>query len=237
MKRHHPYSLFFERSEEGKRTIDDIRRRAVDSMKINSKIKTDRENLKKKRDDCCYEKCSDQYQKLSDLKDVSLYLQNILSDFEKKIKENGMNMTKDNKMMKDKYLQEIEKINNERDSLKIEIRKLCNINCISEIQALKKFDSETPTEREKIFKGVTERRLKSESDNRNHKRMTNAANILVEGYHQGYYDDAKRANIGGKIKVYTGPKNGKYIIKNGSKVYIDRKSLSNNLQYRKGKVK
>jgi len=39
--------------------------------------------------------------------------------------------------------------------------------------------------------------------------------------------------IGGarKVKVYTGPKNGKYIIKNGSKVYIDSKSLSNNVQY------
>lgn len=36
---------------------------------------------------------------------------------------------------------------------------------------------------------------------------------------------------GGKVKVYTGPKNGKYIIKNGSKVYIDSKSLSNNVQY------
>jgi hypothetical protein len=34
-----------------------------------------------------------------------------------------------------------------------------------------------------------------------------------------------------KVKVYTGPKNGKYIIKNGSKVYIDSKSLSNNVQY------
>jgi hypothetical protein len=36
---------------------------------------------------------------------------------------------------------------------------------------------------------------------------------------------------GGKVKVYTGPKNGKYIIKNGAKVYIDSKSLSNNVQY------
>jgi hypothetical protein len=30
----------------------------------------------------------------------------------------------------------------------------------------------------------------------------------------------KSKNIGGKAKVYTGPKNGKYIIKNGTKVYI-----------------
>jgi hypothetical protein len=42
-----------------------------------------------------------------------------------------------------------------------------------------------------------------------------------------------RTNKGGKINVYTGPKNGKYIIKNGSKVYIDRNSLTNNFQYKK----
>jgi hypothetical protein len=42
---------------------------------------------------------------------------------------------------------------------------------------------------------------------------------------------ASPRNHGGKVKVYTGPKNGKYIIKNGSKVYIDSKSLSNNVQY------
>ena len=28
---------------------------------------------------------------------------------------------------------------------------------------------------------------------------------------------------GGKVKVYTGPKNGKYIVKNGSKIYINCK--------------
>jgi hypothetical protein len=44
-----------------------------------------------------------------------------------------------------------------------------------------------------------------------------------------------RSLTGGKVKVYTGPKNGKYIIKNGSKVYIDRKSLSNNGKYIKGR--
>jgi len=48
------------------------------------------------------------------------------------------------------------------------------------------------------------------------------------------YEEASlssRRGGGGKFKVYTGPKNGKYIIKNGSKVYIDRKSISNNVQY------
>jgi hypothetical protein len=43
-----------------------------------------------------------------------------------------------------------------------------------------------------------------------------------------------RNSQGGKVMIYTGPKNGKYIIKNGSKVYIDRKSLTNNFQYKKG---
>ena len=30
----------------------------------------------------------------------------------------------------------------------------------------------------------------------------------------------QRTTAGGKVKIYTGPRNGKYIIKNGSKVYI-----------------
>ena len=38
----------------------------------------------------------------------------------------------------------------------------------------------------------------------------------------------------GNVKVYTGPKEGKFIInKQGKKVYIDRKTLSANLQYQK----
>lgn len=38
----------------------------------------------------------------------------------------------------------------------------------------------------------------------------------------------------GNVKVYTGPKDGKFIInKQGKKVYIDRKTLSANLQYQK----
>jgi hypothetical protein len=38
----------------------------------------------------------------------------------------------------------------------------------------------------------------------------------------------------GNIKVYTGPKKGKFIInKHGKKVYIDRKTLSNSVPYNK----
>lgn len=37
---------------------------------------------------------------------------------------------------------------------------------------------------------------------------------------------------GGSVKVYTGPKGGKFIInKKGKKVYLHRKSLSENLKY------
>lgn len=44
--------------------------------------------------------------------------------------------------------------------------------------------------------------------------------------------------IAGNVKVYTGPKQGKFIInKHGKKVYIDRKSLNNNVPYLKKKAK
>jgi len=40
----------------------------------------------------------------------------------------------------------------------------------------------------------------------------------------------------GSVKVYTGPKDGKFIInKHGKKVYIDRNTLNANLQYKKAK--
>jgi len=42
--------------------------------------------------------------------------------------------------------------------------------------------------------------------------MRNAAETLEKMKKSKY--------TGGKAKVYTGPKNGKYIIKNGTKVYI-----------------
>lgn len=43
---------------------------------------------------------------------------------------------------------------------------------------------------------------------------------------------------GGSVKVYTGPKNGKFIInKKGKKVYLNRKSLSENVKYIPKKTK
>ncbi len=57
------------------------------------------------------------------------------------------------------------------------------------------------------------------------------------------YDDLKimqqqqqqqQQQIAGNIKVYTGPKKGKFIInKHGKKVYIDRKTLNNSVPYNK----
>jgi hypothetical protein len=49
--------------------------------------------------------------------------------------------------------------------------------------------------------------------------------------------NSKKQRLGGNSKIYIGPKNGKFIIKNGSKVYIDNKTLTNNVQYKKRKPK
>ena len=38
---------------------------------------------------------------------------------------------------------------------------------------------------------------------------------------------------GGTTKVYTGPKKGKFYIKNGKNVYLDRKMIADNIPYKK----
>ena len=38
---------------------------------------------------------------------------------------------------------------------------------------------------------------------------------------------------GGNVPVYTGPKNGKFVVKNGRKVYLDKKSLNDTVRYTK----
>lgn len=41
---------------------------------------------------------------------------------------------------------------------------------------------------------------------------------------------------GGKnLTVYTGPKNGKFIIRKGKKVYVDKKTYNDNIPYTKVK--
>ena len=60
-------------------------------------------------------------------------------------------------------------------------------------------------------------------------------------YHQlyeqfGQLDGGQQEQIAGNVKVYTGPKKGKFIInKHGKKVYIDRKTLNTDLLYVKKK--
>lgn len=36
---------------------------------------------------------------------------------------------------------------------------------------------------------------------------------------------------GGNIKVFTGPKGGKFVMRHGKKVYLDKNTISNALQY------
>ena len=38
---------------------------------------------------------------------------------------------------------------------------------------------------------------------------------------------------GGSTKVYTGPKNGKFYIRNGKKIYLDKKTISEKIPYKK----
>jgi hypothetical protein len=59
---------------------------------------------------------------------------------------------------------------------------------------------------------------------------------LYGGQQQQLYGGQQQ--IAGNVKVYTGPKEGKFIInKHGKKVYIDRKTLNNNVPYLKKKAK
>ena len=54
----------------------------------------------------------------------------------------------------------------------------------------------------------------------------------------GMQQQQQQQQIAGNVKVYTGPKQGKFIInKHGKKVYIDRKTLNNNVPYMKKKAK
>lgn len=49
-----------------------------------------------------------------------------------------------------------------------------------------------------------------------------------------YSEQQQMQQFAGNVKVYTGPKQGKFIInKHGKKVYIDRKTLKNDVPYNK----
>jgi hypothetical protein len=59
-----------------------------------------------------------------------------------------------------------------------------------------------------------------------------------EQQQQQQQQEQQMQQIAGNVKVYTGPKQGKFIInKHGKKVYIDRKTLNNNVPYLKKKAK
>lgn len=210
------------------RRLDDIRMRARKGMETSYNIRVERERLKNEVIDCyklCQLECKDKYKKLSDLKDEL----DKLSTLVKQEKEKDMSMNESNNTIKARA--RIHQINVERNSLKKEVHDTCNRLCKDKIKALSDFNSKIPTEREKIFNGETKRRRTSEAENKEYQRQFSqiynnqftAANSASEPY----------GVRGGKIMIYTGPKNGKYIIKNGSKVYIDRKSLTNNFQYKK----
>ena len=55
---------------------------------------------------------------------------------------------------------------------------------------------------------------------------------------QEQQQEQQMQQIAGNVKVYTGPKQGKFIInKHGKKVYIDRKTLNKDIPYLKKKAK
>jgi hypothetical protein len=56
----------------------------------------------------------------------------------------------------------------------------------------------------------------------------------MSGYSEQHQQQQQQQQIAGNVKVYTGPKQGKFIInKHGKKVYIDRKTLKNDVPYNK----
>ena len=60
----------------------------------------------------------------------------------------------------------------------------------------------------------------------------------LEQLQQQQQQQQQQEQIAGNVKVYTGPKQGKFIInKHGKKVYIDRKTLNKDIPYIKKKGK
>ena len=60
----------------------------------------------------------------------------------------------------------------------------------------------------------------------------------LEQLQQQQQQQQQQEQIAGNVKVYTGPKQGKFIInKHGKKVYIDRKTLNKYIPYIKKKGK
>jgi uncharacterized protein (DUF342 family) len=210
------------------RELNKIRKRARKSMESNYKIKVEYDRLREEVISClklCQHKLEDKYKKLSDLKIELLELekQEKKLELEKKqgLSNSNLKIINSNLRM---INEQIQNINLERNSLKEEVHALCHKSCEHQIKALSDFNRGIPTEGEKIFKGETNKRLKGEAQKKKYlplfKKISDSASAAF-------------AARGGNSKIYIGPKNGKFIIKNGSKIYIDRNSLSKNAQYNK----
>jgi hypothetical protein len=84
---------------------------------------------------------------------------------------------------------------------------------------------------EKLMKGLNIRQSEINNAVKNHAER-------MRGGKQQQQQQQQQQQIAGNVKVYTGPKQGKFIInKHGKKVYIDRKTLNNNVPYMKKKAK
>ena len=72
----------------------------------------------------------------------------------------------------------------------------------------------------------------------NSKNIKIISSYILELEYTMVFEELYGGQIAGSVKVYTGPKQGKFIInKHGKKVYIDRKTLNNDVPYLKKKAK
>jgi type II secretory pathway pseudopilin PulG len=85
--------------------------------------------------------------------------------------------------------------------------------------------------------------LVEQDDKKDRKRLQQQQQQQLHQQQRLQQQQGGQQQIAGNVKVYTGPKEGKFIInKHAKKVYIDRKTLNNNLPYvkknaKKGKAK
>jgi hypothetical protein len=127
--------------------------------------------------------------------------------------------------------------NEQKDIYDQYVRRLSSSNNPRDALVLRNLLSKRPLADESILNSLSHNRRSAESQTQRG-RIDNARKIVEHAASKKrrleVLQSFKKSNShGGKVMIYTGPKNGKYIIKNGSKVYIDRKSLTNNFQYKK----
>ena len=87
-------------------------------------------------------------------------------------------------------------------------------------------------EKAKLSKALTRRKEVLLRANASRASAAHNINLKRKANISPQQSSSKVQKTGGQIKIYTGPKNGKFKInKHGIKVYIDSKSLNNNVQY------